>query len=244
VPTSLFTVGVDGGEEELEKAGAVADELGADFVPVEVSLDELESDLGRILYIAETCNWLDLGIATPMYYASREAGRRGIKAVLLGQGADELYGGYYRYSNVFKRFGDYRMLSAMLFDDLTKLFRDVVRDEIAVAANGLEACFPYLEPEHLRFAVSIDPRLKVGEGRKHILRKAAQTLGVPEKAVERRKKAVQYGSGSHRAIKRLAKKHGFTAERSRCAGYGKRFVQLFLDELANSVGIPRRDEME
>lgn len=244
VPTTLFTVSINGEREDLEKAESVACELEADFFPIFVSLDEFEVDLGHILYTAETSNLLDLGVATPIYYASKEAGRRGFQAVLLGQGADELYGGYYRYSNIFERFGDYGVLGVMLFHDLVKLFSDVVRDEIVVAAHGLEACFPYLDPEHVCFAMNIDPRLKVGEERKIILRKAAQTLGVPEKAVERGKKAVQYGSGSHKAIKQLAKKHGFTAEKSRCAGYGKRFVQLFLDKLAEKVGVPNQKRCE
>ena len=88
--------------------------------------------------------------------------------------------------------------------------RTLERDEIAVALAGGELLAPYLARPIYELAIAISPELKVRRladrvVRKWVLRRAAEELGLPEKLLERPKKAAQYSSGILKMLRKLLK---------------------------------------
>ena len=136
--------------------------------------------------------------------------------VAAGQGADELFGGYWRYVKMFREIGE-RVNEHMLTDLENLYITNLERDELAVASAKSTLTTPYLARRIYEFSKSIELRLKLrqidGEiVRKWVLRKAAEALGVPERLSRRPKKAAQYGSGVFKVVKRLFEE-GLLAER-------------------------------
>jgi asparagine synthase (glutamine-hydrolysing) len=81
-------------------------------------------------------------------------------------------------------------------------------------ANGIEIRLPFLDFELINYAMRIQPEFKIKKinsyyVRKYILRSLAKSLNLPEEIITRKKTALQYGSGSWKALKILAKKNGY-----------------------------------
>jgi asparagine synthase (glutamine-hydrolysing) len=88
--------------------------------------------------------------------------------------------------------------------------RDTYRDDVITMNNNLELRLPFLDTCLVEYALKIPEEYKIhGERTKIILRDAAKKLGLAEEISERKKKAAQYGSNSHKIIKKLPKKAGF-----------------------------------
>ncbi|MBS7287829.1 MAG: hypothetical protein KIH01_03555, partial [Candidatus Freyarchaeota archaeon] len=94
---------------------------------------------------------------------------------------------------------------------------------------------PFLDVHLVEYAVRIPPQCKVavknGEYvRKYVLRKVAERLHVPRSAVERRKLALQYGSGVDKALRKIALRRGFTRKKAREVGF-KGGLEHFLEAI-------------
>jgi asparagine synthase (glutamine-hydrolysing) len=103
---------------------------------------------------------------------------------------------------------------------------------------------PYLNAEFVEYARSLPIELKIAESgeykcsdlacgkeyvRKYILRKVGELVGVPKPVLNRGKKAAQYGSGTQKAIERIARKRGYR-EKAKAADRTD-YVRMFLEEL-------------
>jgi len=209
----LYASGVAGANDLLfaEKA---AGWLGLPLVLVPLSLEGAEADLSKIISILGTSSVMELSIELPVYATIRSMRDDGLLMALSGQGADELFGGYFRHLLAFRE-GGYPGLSRSLRQDMVETCAQNVMRERAIARSArLELLSPYLDLEVLRVGLNISPELKVLGSmdllRKAVLRESGHKLNLPDEIVYRKKKAVQYGSGSLKIMRQLAKKKGYT----------------------------------
>ncbi|MEM2130419.1 MAG: asparagine synthase-related protein, partial [Candidatus Bathyarchaeia archaeon] len=132
-----------------------------------------------------------------------------------------------------------------LMESLMKTLVDVARKdsiEIKKIAQLFDINYtcPFLSEEFADFAMQIPICYKIKDPndniRKHILRNVALRIGVPRQAALKPKKAFQYSSGIHKAIRQLAKKNGFTKNRATIYGY-KSEMEAYIAELKKTLDI-------
>jgi len=127
--------------------------------------------------------------------AAKLAAESGAEVVMLGQLADELFGGYAKYETALRR-GGQAGAGRLMSEDLAQCAaRGFVRDE-AACRRWCEPRFPFAERELAKFGEGLPVSFKVRDGvRKAVLREAALALGLPGEIARRPKKAAQYSSG-------------------------------------------------
>lgn len=142
--------------------------------------------LRDVIYYLETYDVTTVRASTPMYLLSRVIKSMGIKMVLSGEGADELFGGYL----YFHKAPDARAFHEETVRKLGKLhLYDCLRANKALAAWGVEGRVPFLDKEFMDIAMRINPEAKMakdGRMEKWIVRKAFEDL-LPESVVWRQK---------------------------------------------------------
>ena len=115
--------------------------------------------------------------------------------IVLGQLADELFGGYMKYTVELERNGAIAASRMMMRDVLACSSGAFIRDE-AACASWTEPRFPFANEELVRFGLGLPVEYKISGGtRKLVVREAARKLGLPERLVQSPKKAAQYSSG-------------------------------------------------
>ncbi|NOZ82590.1 MAG: hypothetical protein GXN98_02050 [Euryarchaeota archaeon] len=172
--------------------------LGLEHIRVEAQPEDVHHAIEPVLYATEDPSPLSLSIAIPIHLACRAAAAEGEKVLLTGQGCDELFGGYARYLSAPDPGG------AMLQDYLHMHRTNLERDDKAAMSAGIELLHPYTDRRVAELALSLPARLKLKHGvRKHLIRRLAQRLGIPE--AQQRKRAIQYSSGTMKVLKKLAR---------------------------------------
>jgi asparagine synthase (glutamine-hydrolysing) len=207
----LYSVGMVGSHDIMQTKKA-AQLLGlSDKLHLhELILDEVESALPEVIRAVESGDPLKVSIAMPLFFASRDAHNDGMRVMLSGQGADELFAGYKRYESM-----NPAELELALRKDLDNIAENnLERDDAVTMANAVELRVPYLDREVVELALRIAPELKIHNGiRKYILRLTAKKL-LPDELAFKEKKAAQYSSGIYSALLKLARKNGFMGERA------------------------------
>lgn len=217
-----YTAGVKG-SNDLAYARTIADTLGLELHASELEQDDIERLVPKIIDVIEDSNAGQVEVALPVYCAIELASRRhGMRIMLTGQGADELFGGYSWYPRVAKKEG-YRKLRSYMLDDLTLLYKETLEREDKVAmAHSVEMREPFLDRDVIAVSMDMDMRLNVkteDKFGKRVHRRVAQALGIPKDIAFRVKEAAQHGSGVHSAIDAIARKNGFDEEAVMEAGY-------------------------
>jgi len=171
----------------------------------EIIMEELESAIHDVIKAIESPDPLMVSIAMPLYLASKYAHSDGLRVILSGQGADELFAGYKRYESMKPE-----DLEKALRTDIANIAQNnLERDDAVTMANSVELRVPYLDKKVIELALCIAPELKIYNGiRKYILRRAASKI-LPHKLVWKEKKAAQYSSGIYSAMEKIAKKKGY-----------------------------------
>ncbi|MCX8196813.1 MAG: asparagine synthase C-terminal domain-containing protein [Candidatus Micrarchaeota archaeon] len=192
----LVTAGLEG-SQDLEAAKAIANELGLPHKAVVLSEEEIIK-VYKKCYKIRKGNLLEVELMVPVYSCCREAARAGKWKILSGSGAEELFIGYNRY---FK----YRPseLQKILEEELKNLpLKDCESQNLIAKHFGMSAAFPFLYPPFVDEVLKtpISERLGTLANKKPLLRKIAAELGVPQAAIDRKKKAMQYGSGVHKIL--------------------------------------------
>ena len=133
----------------------------------------------------------------------------------MGQGADELFCGYKRYSLMYEE-DRIDQIKTVMDEDLCSLMENQVKMEICLANNfGVSLVYPYLDPEIIEVAKSFPIKSQIistqkGIIRKVLLRKLAKQLGLPDIITKQQKKAIQYGSGTVKSLRKLIKEQGYS----------------------------------
>jgi len=184
---------------DASRAREAADAMGLPLVTSELTEDVVAAALST-LDLPFQPSLMDKSLWCLYSVVSRAAHREGARVMLLGQLADELFGGYAKYSEALKLRGGKAAESMMSNDVREYSSRGRVRD--AGACGGVvEPRFPFEARELGEFAASLPINFKIRDGeRKAVLRRAALVLGVPEKVANAPKKAAQYSSGVQKLV--------------------------------------------
>ena len=207
-----YTCGVKG-SSDIANARQIAGRLGLELKVAELDHESVEKLIPEVINVIEDTNAGQVEVALPVYCAVKLAHEDGIKVMLTGQGADELFAGYSWYAKVAEKEG-YSKLRKRMVEDLLLLYKETLeREDKITMAHSIELREPFLDPEVIKVALGIDLHLNVRGGHdtfgKHVHRRLAQKLGIPKDIAYRVKEAAQHGSGVHDVIGNIAEKRGF-----------------------------------
>ncbi|HEY7507766.1 MAG TPA: asparagine synthase (glutamine-hydrolyzing) [Nitrososphaera sp.] len=206
-----YTCGVEG-SSDLEFAKQIARRLGLSLKANELSEKRVEQLVPEIIRVIEDSNAGQVEVALPVYGAVELAKKDGIRIMLTGQGADELFGGYGWYANVAKREG-YKKLRRRMMEDLSLLYKETLeREDKITMAHSVELREPFLDMGVVAASMAMDLRLNVKPDDlfgKRVHRRLAERLGIPRDIAFRVKEAAQHGSGVHDMLESIARKNGF-----------------------------------
>ena len=188
-----FAVGLKGAPD-LEKARMVAHHIGTVHHEINYTIQEGIDALRDVIYFIETYDVTTVRASTPMYLLARVIKSMGIKMVLSGEGADEIFGGYLYF---------HKAPSAKAFHEetvrkLSKLhLYDCLRANKSLSAWGVEGRVPFLDKEFLDVAMRLNPEAKMCPGKtieKRIVREAFADI-LPQEVAWRQKEQFSDGVG-------------------------------------------------
>lgn len=189
-----FAVGLDG-SPDLKSAKRVADFLSTVHHEIHFTVQEGLDAIRDVIYHIETYDVTTIRASIPMYLMSRKIKAMGIKMVLSGEGADEVFGGYLYFHKApnAKEFHEESVRKL-----LTLHMYDCIRANKAMAAWGVEARVPFLDKKFLDVAMRINPKDKMcgsnGKMEKYILRKCFSSY-LPDSIAWRQKEQFSDGVG-------------------------------------------------
>ena len=188
-----FSVGLEG-SPDLAAAKLVADHIGTIHHEIIFTIQEGLDAIKDVIYNLETYDITTVRASTPMYLMARGIKSMGIKMVLSGEGADEIFGGYL----YFHKAPSPREFHEETVRKLDKLHMyDCLRANKSLAAWGIEGRVPFLDKEFMDVAMSLNPKDKMIKGErieKWILRKAFEDY-LPDSIVWRQKEQFSDGVG-------------------------------------------------
>ncbi len=188
-----FSIGLRGAPD-LAAAQKVAKFIGSVHHELHFTVQEGLDALSDVIFHIETFDVTSIRASTPMFLMARKIKAMGIKMVLSGEGADEIFGGYL----YFHKAPNAKELHEETVRKLDRLHLfDCLRANKAMAAWGVEARVPFLDKRFLDVAMAINPELKLcrdGKIEKHILREAF-TGEIPDEILWRQKEQFSDGVG-------------------------------------------------
>lgn len=188
-----FAIGLEG-SPDIVAARKAADYLGTIHHEIEFTIQEGIDAIHDVIYHLETYDITTIRASTPMYLMARAIKAMGIKMVLSGEGADEIFGGYL-YFHKAPSAKDFHEETVRKLDKLHMY--DCLRANKSLAAWGIEGRVPFLDKEFMDVAMRINPDDKMINGErmeKWVLRKAFEDL-LPESVVWRQKEQFSDGVG-------------------------------------------------
>ncbi len=205
-------IGGVSGSPDLAHAVEAARAIGLPLRIRELDARAIEELVPETIAAIEDGDLMQVEVAIPMYAALRLAREDGIRVMLTGQGADELFAGYEWYPPILAEQGEEALLAAM-WGDLSNLYRDTLeREDKMSMAHSIELRVPFLDPALITEAMRISPSLKIDTSakgrdplRKRIHRELALEMGVPRSIAMRLKEGAQHGSGIHSALDKVAR---------------------------------------
>lgn len=194
-----FSIGLDVSAPDLVAAKKVADFIGSTHHEIHFTVAQGIEILDQLIWHLETYDVTSIRASTPMYFLSKAITEKGIKMVLSGEGADEIFGGYLYFRNA-PSVVDFQKET---IERVQKLFTaDLLRADKSTMAHGLEARVPFLDKAFLELAIKIQPEEKMPKTydgiEKYILRKAFDTPEkpyLPEEILWRQKEQFSDGVG-------------------------------------------------
>ena len=188
-----FAVGLKGAPD-LAKAREVAEHIGTVHHEINYTVQEGLDAIRDVIYFIETYDVTTVRASTPMYLLARVIRSMGIKMVLSGEGADEVFGGYL----YFHKAPDAQAFHEETVRKLSKLhLYDCLRANKSLAAWGVEGRVPFLDKEFLDVAMRMNPEAKMCPGKnieKRVVREAFADM-LPESVAWRQKEQFSDGVG-------------------------------------------------
>lgn len=210
VPSApCYVAGFDGCHD-VAAAREAAETMDRELRVVSFSHEDILRAVPAIVEATGRTNAMDVQIALPLYLVAEAVAADGFERLALGQGADELFGGYRK---VVSPADDHRVEA----DTVRTATREVIstlpdqleRDVLALRAAGVEPVAPLVDDRVVEAALSLPGHLLATEEERKIgLRRAVDGV-VPTPVLSAEKKAVQYGTYAARELDRLAREHGF-----------------------------------
>ena len=188
-----FAVGLKDAPD-LSKAKEVADHIGTIHHEINYTVQEGLDAIRDVIYFIETYDVTTVRASTPMYLLARVIKSMGIKMVLSGEGADEIFGGYL----YFHKAPNAKAFHEETVRKISKLhLYDCLRANKSLSAWGVEGRVPFLDKEFLDIAMRLNPEAKMAPGKtieKKILREAFVDM-LPESVAWRQKEQFSDGVG-------------------------------------------------
>ena len=188
-----FAVGLEG-SPDLIAARKVADHIGTIHHEIHFTVQEGLDAVRDVIYHVETYDVTTIRASTPMYLLSRVIKSMGVKMVLSGEGADEIFGGYL-YFHKAPNAEEFHKETVRKLDKLH--LYDCLRANKSLASWGVEGRVPFLDKEFMDIAMRLNPKDKMagnGKMEKWILRKAFESY-LPESIAWRQKEQFSDGVG-------------------------------------------------
>lgn len=194
-----FSIGLDADAPDAKAAKKVAEYLGTEHHEIHFTIEEGIKILDKLIWHLETYDVTSIRASTPMYFLSKAITDLGIKVVLSGEGADEIFGGYLYFRNAPSA----EEFQKETIERVQKLFTaDLLRADKSTMAHGLEARVPFLDKSFLDMTIRIKPEEKMPKTyngiEKYILRKAFDTPDnpyLPDEVLWRQKEQFSDGVG-------------------------------------------------
>ena len=201
-----FSVGLEG-SPDLIAAKIAADHIGTIHHEIKFTIQEGLDAVREVIYHLETYDITTIRASTPMFLMARVIKSLGIKMVLSGEGADELFGGYL-YFHKAPSVKDFHDETVRKLDKLHQY--DCLRANKSLAAWGIEGRVPFLDKEFIDIAMRINPKDKMissDKMEKWVLRKAFEEY-LPDSIAWRQKEQFSDGVGYSwiNALKETAEK--------------------------------------
>jgi asparagine synthase (glutamine-hydrolysing) len=188
-----FAVGLIG-SPDLKAAKLVADHIGSIHHEVTFTIQEGLDAIKDVIFHLETYDVTTVRASTPMYLLARVIKSMGIKMVLSGEGADEIFGGYL----YFHKAPNAEEFHKETVRKLEKLYQyDCLRANKSLAAWGIEGRVPFLDKEFIDVAMRINPKDKMideNKMEKWVLRKSFESY-LPPSVAWRQKEQFSDGVG-------------------------------------------------
>jgi asparagine synthase (glutamine-hydrolysing) len=213
---------------DVAAARDAAEAMARDLRVVEFTHDDIVRAVPEIVRATGRTNAMDVQIALPLYFAAEAAAADGFEHLAVGQGADELFGGYRK---VVDPASDHRVEA----DTVRGATREVVstlpdqlsRDVLTLRAAGVEPVAPLLHDRVVEAALSLPATLLATERERKIALRRAATGVVPDQIRDAEKKAAQYGTYAARELDRLARQAGY---KRRMDDHVQRYVESLVAE--------------
>lgn len=183
---------------------AIADRLGIDLKMIVVDEKLIKDIIKKLHNIMQFDGAMHASIACVVYLLSKFAKNVSADALMLGQLADELFGGYARYLK-YLRSSTEKVSSAMFNDVKNAHIDNFCRDEIA-SSQFTKLLLPYAALDLVKYVVNLPVNLKLDSktgARKIILREAAKTFGIDDELAGREKRAMQFSTGIYKIVSKL-----------------------------------------
>lgn len=194
-----FSIGLDENAPDLIAARKVAEFLGTEHHEIFFTVEEGIEILKKLVWHLETYDVTSIRASTPMYFLSKAITEKGVKVVLSGEGADEIFGGYLYFKNAPSP-EEFQKETIRRVQRLATA--DCLRADKSTMAHGLEARVPFLDKAFLKVAMETQAEAKLPKTydgvEKYILRKAFDTPEepfLPEEVLWRQKEQFSDGVG-------------------------------------------------
>lgn len=225
----------DGKEPDFKNAIEIAEELDINIINNQLTIDKFEPVIPEIMRIINDTEEKEVNIAAPFLLGAKFLQRNGFNIAILGQGADELFGGYQRYVDFAKEKPD-QFKDFHLKDIKESVLKNYARDNSIFTNFNIHLYLPYFAEKSIELALALPTNLIVKIDieppiKKVFLREYAKKIGLSKNIYQKKKIAIQFGSGSYKLLRKIALKNGFTKELAEKYGY-RRNVQLYLDFVA------------
>lgn len=205
----LYVCGFEGSKDIIAAKKAAAT-LNRNLKIIELTHEQLRDATVEVVNAIGRTNTMDVTIALPLYLTAKQVADDGFDQLLLGQGADELFGGYAKVANASN---DPRVSATTIREARNEVLKTIPdqmeRDMRAIKNASVTPICPYLDDRVVSAALELPEELLIADDQRKVgLRQIAETK-LPEEVAYRDKKALQYGSYVSRELDRLARQEGY-----------------------------------
>jgi asparagine synthetase B (glutamine-hydrolysing) len=217
---TCYTVGVEGAKD-LEAAAAVARKLHFSHHITVITEAAVEALLKRALAVIPEKDVVNAEVAVTALAAVELARQHGDTVLFSGLGSEEIFAGYRRHAEA-------KNVNEACWNGLVNMWRrDLLRDAALAEVTATTMLTPFLDKSLITTAMQVPGAWKIsGSGKKIILREVATQLGVPADFAYRKKLAAQYGSSVSKAVRKLARKAGFSYKKDYLAALSQQVLQV------------------